>query len=101
MPKRPTKSGNASFSVSRRDFLTTVGVGAQATGLVTPAPRAAEAAVLGPDAVPLRSTAAEQALIGKRLDEAAAEAAAHPLSDNGYKLELLKVLVRWNLKSLA
>lgn len=56
MPKRPPKSGSTSLSVSRRDFLKTVGVGAAAAGLVTPAPRAAEAAVLGPDAVPLRLT---------------------------------------------
>lgn len=58
--------------------------------------------------VPLPSAAAEQALIGKRLDEATAEAAAgaaaagaHPLSDNGYKVELLKVLLRRTVKSLA
>lgn len=56
MPKRPPKSDTTSFSVSRRTFLKTVGVGAAATGLVAPAPRAAEAAVLGPDAVPLRLT---------------------------------------------
>ncbi len=58
--------------------------------------------------VPLRSTAAEQALIGRRLDDAATEAAAdaaagraHPLPGNGYKVELLKALVRRALKSLA
>ena len=58
--------------------------------------------------VPLRSVAAEQALIGKRLDEAtietaanAAVAGAQPLSDNGYKVELLKTLLRRTLKSLA
>ena len=58
--------------------------------------------------VPRRSAAAEQALIGKRLDDATAETAAnaaaagaHPLSENGYKVELLKVLVRRTLKSLA
>jgi aerobic-type carbon monoxide dehydrogenase small subunit (CoxS/CutS family) len=56
MPKRPPKSDTTSFNVSRRTFLKTVGVGAAATGLVAPAPRAAEAAVLGPDAVPLRLT---------------------------------------------
>jgi xanthine dehydrogenase YagT iron-sulfur-binding subunit len=56
MPKRTPKSDTTSFSVSRRTFLKTVGVGAAATGLVTPAARAAEAAVLGPDAVPLRLT---------------------------------------------
>jgi xanthine dehydrogenase YagS FAD-binding subunit len=58
--------------------------------------------------VPLRSTAAEQALLGKRLDDAAVEAAANaavagaqPLSDNGYKVELLNTLLRRTLKSLA
>ena len=53
MPKRPPKNPRNSFSVSRRTFLKTVGVGAAATGLVTPAPRAAGAAILGPDAIPL------------------------------------------------
>jgi aerobic-type carbon monoxide dehydrogenase small subunit (CoxS/CutS family) len=53
MPKhRPKNSGN-SFSVSRRAFLKTVGVGAAATGLSVPAPRPAEGAILGPDAVPV------------------------------------------------
>jgi len=58
--------------------------------------------------VPLRSTAAEQALIGKHLDDATVDAAARaavagatPLSENGYKVELLKILVRRTLKSLA
>jgi xanthine dehydrogenase YagS FAD-binding subunit len=58
--------------------------------------------------VPLRSAAAEQALSGRRLDDAAAEAAANaavasaqPLSENGYKVELLKVLLRRTLRSLA
>jgi xanthine dehydrogenase YagS FAD-binding subunit len=58
--------------------------------------------------VPLRSTAAEQALIGGRLDEAmveavatAAVASAQPLSQNGYKVELLKTLLRRTLKALA
>jgi len=58
--------------------------------------------------VPLRSAAAEQALVGRRLDDvvvdAAADAAvvgANPLSGNGYKVELLKILVRRTLKSLA
>ena len=52
-------------------------------------------------AIPLRSTAAERLLVGRRLDEAAAEAAAQaavagaqPLSDNAYKVELSRTLVR-------
>ncbi len=53
MRKRPPKNPHVSFSVSRRTFLKTVGVGAAATGLVAPAPRAAGAAILGPDAVPI------------------------------------------------
>jgi len=59
-------------------------------------------------AVPLRSAAAEQALLGRRLDDATAEAAANaavtgaqPLSENGYKVELLKILLRRTLRSLA
>jgi len=58
--------------------------------------------------VPLRSSAAEQALLGRRLDEATAEAVANaavagaqPLSENGYKVELLKTLLRRTLRSLA
>jgi xanthine dehydrogenase YagS FAD-binding subunit len=58
--------------------------------------------------VPVRSTAAEQAIIGRRLDDATAETAAdaaaagaRPLSGNGYKVALLKTLVRRALKSLA
>jgi xanthine dehydrogenase YagS FAD-binding subunit len=58
--------------------------------------------------VPRRATTAEQALLGRPLDEAAAEAAANaavagaqPLSENGYKLELLKILLRRTLRSLA
>jgi xanthine dehydrogenase YagS FAD-binding subunit len=58
--------------------------------------------------VPLRSVAAEQALIGRRLDDATIETAANaaiagaqPLSENGYKVELLKTLLRRTLKSLA
>ena len=58
--------------------------------------------------VPLRSAAAEQALVGRRLDDPAAEAVANaavtgaqPLSDNGYKVELLKILLRRTLRSLA
>lgn len=57
---------------------------------------------------PRRSSGAEQALLGRPLDaptmEAAAEAAAagaQPLSENGYKVELLKTLVRRTLQSLA
>jgi xanthine dehydrogenase YagS FAD-binding subunit len=58
--------------------------------------------------VPLRSTAAEQALIGKHLDDATVEAAARaavagatPLSENGYKVELLTILLSRTLRSLA
>jgi xanthine dehydrogenase YagS FAD-binding subunit len=58
--------------------------------------------------VPWRSARAEQALVGKALDAAAAEAAASaatvgaaPLSENGYKVGLLKTLVRRTLLALA
>lgn len=58
--------------------------------------------------VPLRSAAAEQALLGGRLEERVIEAAAgaavrgaQPLSDNGYKVELLRVLLQRTLRSLA
>ncbi len=58
--------------------------------------------------VPCRAPAAERAVIGRRLDEATADAAAQaavagaqPLSENGYKVELLKVLLRRTLRSLA
>jgi xanthine dehydrogenase YagS FAD-binding subunit len=58
--------------------------------------------------VPLRAAAAEQALIGRRLDDATAEATANaavagaqPLSENGYKVGLLKILLRRTLRSLA
>ena len=58
--------------------------------------------------VPLRSAAAEQALLGLGLDDAAIEAAttaavasAQPLTENGYKVELLKTLLRRTLRSLA
>ena len=57
---------------------------------------------------PRRAAAAEQAIVGKRLDEAAADVAAQatvagaqPLSENGYKVELLKTLLRRTLVSLA
>ena len=58
--------------------------------------------------VPWRSAKAEQALLGKPLDEAAAAAAARaaifgavPLSDNGYKVGLVQTLVRRTLMSIA
>jgi len=58
--------------------------------------------------VPLRSAAAEQALRGRRLDDASVDAAgqtaaasAQPLSDNGYKADLLKTVLRRTLQSLA
>lgn len=58
--------------------------------------------------IPLRATQAEQALIGKPLDEAAAGAAAkasivgaQPLSDNGYKVDLVQVLICRTVSALA
>jgi xanthine dehydrogenase YagS FAD-binding subunit len=58
--------------------------------------------------VPLRSAAAEKTLIGRGLDDASAEAVvsaaisgAQPLSDNGYKVELLRTLLQRTLQSLA
>lgn len=58
--------------------------------------------------IPWRSPKAEQALVGKALDEASAAAAARaaifgaaPLSDNGYKVGLVQTLVRRMLMSLA
>jgi xanthine dehydrogenase YagS FAD-binding subunit len=58
--------------------------------------------------VPLRSPAAEQTLLGRRLDDATIEAVAsaaatgaQPLSENEYKVELLKTLLRRTLRSLA
>jgi xanthine dehydrogenase YagS FAD-binding subunit len=58
--------------------------------------------------VPWRSPRAEQALLGKKLDESSAAAAARaatvgaaPLSDNGYKVALVQTLVRRTLLSLA
>jgi xanthine dehydrogenase YagS FAD-binding subunit len=58
--------------------------------------------------VPWRSAKAEQALVGRPLDEAAAAAAARaaifgavPLSDNAYKVGLVQTLVRRTLMSIA
>lgn len=58
--------------------------------------------------VPRRSAAAERTIIGRRLDDATSEAAANaatagtqPLSDNGYKVALLRILLRRTLRSLA
>lgn len=58
--------------------------------------------------IPWRASAAQDALVGKALDEASAGAAARasilgaqPLSDNGYKVGLVQTLVRRTLLSLA
>lgn len=58
--------------------------------------------------IPWRSARTEQALLGKKLDEAtiiaaarAATVGAQPLSDNGYKVGLVQTLVRRTLTSLA
>jgi xanthine dehydrogenase YagS FAD-binding subunit len=58
--------------------------------------------------IPWRSAKAEQALVGKGLDEATAAAAARaaifgaaPLSENGYKVGLVQTLVRRTLMSIA
>ncbi len=58
--------------------------------------------------IPWRSARAEQALVGKALDAAGVAAAASaatvgaaPLSDNGYKVGLLQVLLKRTLLSLA
>ena len=58
--------------------------------------------------IPWRSKRAEDALVGKTLDEAAALAAARgaivgaaPLSDNGYKVSLVQTLLRRTLLALA
>ena len=58
--------------------------------------------------IPWRSAKAEQALVGKRLDETAAAAAARaaifgaaPLSENGYKVGLVQTVVRRTLMSIA
>jgi aerobic-type carbon monoxide dehydrogenase small subunit (CoxS/CutS family) len=54
MAKTPASSGEApGTGLSRRTFLKTAGVGAAATGILGGDGRPAEAAVLGPDAVPL------------------------------------------------
>lgn len=62
----------------------------------------------GVAAVPWRLEAAESALIGRRLDDDAIEDAAsaatggaEPLAENGYKLTLLRGLVRRTLEDLA
>jgi xanthine dehydrogenase YagS FAD-binding subunit len=58
--------------------------------------------------IPWRAAAAEQALVGRALDDASAVAAARaavagaaPLSDNGYKVGLAQTLVRRALVALA
>jgi xanthine dehydrogenase YagS FAD-binding subunit len=58
--------------------------------------------------IPWRSAAAEKALVGKPLGAASAEAAgkaavegAEPMSDNGYKVDLVTTLVRRTVASLA
>lgn len=58
--------------------------------------------------IPWRSAAAEKALVGKAVGAAAAEAAgkaavegAQPMSDNGYKVDLVATLVRRTVASLA
>jgi len=58
--------------------------------------------------VPRRAAAAERVVVGRPLDETVADAAAQaavaeaqPLTENGYKVELLKTLLRRTLRSLA
>jgi xanthine dehydrogenase YagS FAD-binding subunit len=58
--------------------------------------------------IPWRVPRAEQALVGKPIDDASAQAAARaaivgatPLSDNGYKVSLVQTLLRRTLLSLA
>ena len=58
--------------------------------------------------VPWRSAAAEKALVGKPVDAASAEAAgkaavegAQPMTDNGYKVDLVTTLVRRTVATLA
>ena len=58
--------------------------------------------------IPWRSAAAEKALVGRPVDAASAEAAgkaavegAQPMSDNGYKVDLVATLVRRTVATLA
>jgi xanthine dehydrogenase YagS FAD-binding subunit len=58
--------------------------------------------------IPWRVTRAEQALVGKAIDDGSAQAAARaaivgatPLSDNGYKVSLVQTLLRRTILSLA
>jgi xanthine dehydrogenase YagS FAD-binding subunit len=58
--------------------------------------------------IPWRAAAAEQALVGKPLDAASAEAAgqaaaagAQPMTDNAYKVDLVTTLVRRTVASLV
>ena len=58
--------------------------------------------------IPWRATAAEKALVGQPLGAQSAEAAgkaaiegAEPMSDNGYKVDLVTTLVRRTVVSLA
>jgi len=58
--------------------------------------------------IPWRSAAAEQALVGKPVGAASAEAAgkaavvgAQPMTDNGYKVDLVATLVRRTVAALA
>jgi xanthine dehydrogenase YagS FAD-binding subunit len=58
--------------------------------------------------IPWRATAAEKALVGRPLGAASAEAAgkaavegAEPMTDNGYKVDLVTTLVRRTVASLA
>jgi xanthine dehydrogenase YagS FAD-binding subunit len=58
--------------------------------------------------IPWRSAAAETALVGKPIGAASAEAAgkaaasgAEPMTDNGYKVDLVTALVRRTVASLA
>jgi xanthine dehydrogenase YagS FAD-binding subunit len=58
--------------------------------------------------VPWRSATAEKALVGQPVGPATAEAAAkaavegaQPMTDNGYKVDLVQTLVRRTVASLA